>query len=715
MNNVFRDRDWSYSENFVSGGSKMKWFLRLFLIVFALYSSEYAQTKKKTVLAAQEAVAVSLPCNMTYAGLVLGDYQNPSAKRTYRCTGTSWVEIPHAAARRPVTAPVKNSVPVATALPTKGARGEKRFELSGAVYVGYNNSSARTVALYADGFSTSGNRTKSNELSFGLDLHLGTYLLDPRFIKLSGDVSFARDKGSFDDFKTRNGIRGLGFAVDFLPASPYPLRFRFVKQNSNFLGRQGETTNSERSIFGFSWQLRKPAFPSIAVNYDNISYNSRFLASSFFKTDGRTFSVTATDTFQGWNLNSSYNYQSTVEGLTNLKTRQHFLQFQARKELSKKFDISIGSFFEKLRFANFTNRSEQDASFFNVHTDLNFRPTDRLSARLSHRFYYNANDLRYAPGNNGNNQPSAPVDTTSNFNSFGGELTYRLFPGLTLGATTSGNFIKSPGNTFESSTQMLDISGTITWNKKIKSAYLRAGALEGIAYARSNFGNQRNIKFRSYNAGLTFGNVERALVSADYNYSYRPDIFQIGGFFSENNFSLSITSQLLRPFRLNASIGDNKLVYLTSRGREGFDRVFYSAGIEHRLFTLQFARNVNDGARFVFSTTFPMLTDRLFIVLPRDTLIRDPFSRTRGSYTSALFRIQPRQDLTIDLRFLDDRALFVRNNDVRVKQFDILATYKLGKFIFSGGASRRQQMTEGLFSRTRNYYFFRAARTFTIF
>ena len=105
----------------------------------------------------------------------------------------------------------------------------------------------------------------------------------------------------------------------------------------------------------------------------------------------------------------------------------------------------------------------------------------------------------------------------------------------------------------------------------------------------------------------------------------------------------------------------------------------------------------------------------MFIVLPRDTLIRDPFLRTNGSFTSAMFRVQPRQDLIIELRYLDDKTSFVLTNDVGVKQLDILASYKLGKFIFSGGSSRQQQITEGLYSRARTYYFFRATRRFKIF
>lgn len=731
----------------------MKKLLLLFLIVFIAFASDHAQVANTT--------AYHIACSAAYEGMV---YQIQSANKAYRCNGTSWVELSSVdattsltktslqsgeykkslyaiigetyfktyesdsgkqdyqifAVRKNNTANLNNApggfhLTPNYFFPFTKARGEKRFELSGAVNIGFNNSRARTDAINANGLALNRSETNSRELSFGLDLHVGTYLIDPRFIKVTADASFARDKGSFDDFETRNGIRGLGFAIDALPTSPYPFRFRYVKQNSNFLDRQGESTNSERSIIGFGWQLRKPKLPALVVNYDKVSYNSKFLASSFFKTKAQTFSVVATDSFRGWNLNSSYNYQSAVEGRTDLKTRQNFLQFQARKTLSKKSDIFIGSFYEQLHLTNGLTGSEQKTAFFNVHTDFNYQPSEKLRTRFFHQFYYSDNNTQNSFGNSNNNNQVATFDTTSFFNSFGGQLTYRVFPELILGATTSANLINSPDDTFESATQLLDVAATISWSKKIKSAYLHANALEGIAYARSNFRNQRDIEFRSFNAGVTFGKVQHALVSANYNYSYRPDIFQIGGYFSENNFGLNITTEVLRPFRLHASVGDSNVVYLSSRGRESFDRMFYSAGLEHRLFSLQFARNTNDGLRDIFATTFQIPTNRMFIVLPKDTLIRDPFLRTNGSFTSAMFRIQPLRDLNIELRYLDDNTFFILTNNVSVKQFDILVTYKLGKFIFSGGVSRQQQMTEGLFSRTRNYYFFRATRTFKIF
>ncbi|HRH47063.1 MAG TPA: hypothetical protein PKY82_35785, partial [Pyrinomonadaceae bacterium] len=405
-------------------------------------------------------------------------------------------------------------------------------------------------------------------------------------------------------------------------------------------------------------------------------------------------------------------FQTTNEETTEIKTRQNYLQFQGRKPLSKEMDVYIGSFYEKLNFDSGLTDTGQSISLFDFHSDFNYRVNKKFETRFSQRFNYNNNILNSSGLNSSRN---TNFETTSYFNTFGAQATYRLNSELSFGTIGNINFIKTPENMFESASQLLDVGGTVSWNKTIKSLYLNANAMEGIAYAKSNFDNQRSIEFRNFNVGATFGGVERVLVSGNYSYSYRPDIFQIGGYFSDNNASLSLTTEIIHPFRLHTSIGDNDTSYLTSRGRENLNRKFFSAGLEHRLFSFQFAKNLNDGLRDIFANSFSIPTDRMIIILPKDTLIRDPLLRTNGSSTSALFRVQPQKDLAVELRYLDDKAYFIVTNNIAIKQFDVISNYKLGKFIFSAGFSRQRQLTEGVFSNNRDYFIFRATRLFKIF
>lgn len=730
----------------------MKKFLLISTIL--LISHNYVQSQTMGYLAIRSSALplISLTCEEGSRGLVYRFQYGPLSEQEYLCDGVNWRAVKPGPGSTEIegpvgrfesdlnaTVPAERSVipfrrkeareedspvdelpvftpdvfPVNYHFSKKRATGAKRLEVSGAVTVGLSNTSANTKAVRANGAVMPAGGTNSRELNLALDLHIGTYIIDPKFIKLAFDTSLARDKGSFDDFETRNGIRGMAVSLDFLPTSPYPFRLRYVDQNSSFLNRQGETTDSRRNILGLSWRLRLPKFPSIVVNFDKVSYDSKFIASSFFKTKGQTFSVTATDSFKGWEFNTNYNYQTTEERVTNLNTKQNFLQFHARKNHSKQVNLSLSSFFEKLTFDNGMNGSRQDTTLADSHENISFRPNDRLITRFFHRFYFNATDITN-PVMRSDGRP-AMVDTTSLFNSFGGYASYRVSEGLYVAGTSSLNLIKAPEDIFESATRLFDAAGTITWSRKVKMFYVHANHSEGIAYAGSNFGNKRTTGYRNFNAGVNFGKAQKVVISADYNYSYRPDIFQIGGFFSDDSVSVHVTSEAFWPYRIEGTFRKKNVEYLTSRGREKYDRTYYAAGVEHRRFSVRVSRNVNDGVRDIFASSFPIPNDRIFIVLPNDTLVRDPFLRTDGSFDSALLRYRPRRDLTVEFRYLNDKTNFVLTDDVRVRQYDVIAYYRLGKFTFSAGLSRQKQITADLFERTRNYYFFRATRRFRIF
>ncbi|MBX7172248.1 MAG: hypothetical protein K1X72_14880 [Pyrinomonadaceae bacterium] len=748
----------------------MKTFLLSVLLVFYPLVSIFAQMDKMDSLPKPEIFANSIPCEAANKNFVFDYFINSDTKVSFICDGNSWVEfLPNSSnnslddtptfstlTKIPIvkiteteiglnklnlelaefnyiyTKSIKHSnqtiefsgftvenensrkLPAFYLVPPKISKDAHRIELSGAFNFGFNNSKARSESLNSNLSGLNRSETNSRELNFGMDLHLGTYVLDPRFIKLSADLSFARDKGAFDNYDTRNGLGRIGFTLDFLPTSCYPFRFKYIKQDTNFLDRFGEITNSQRKVLGFNWQLHKNNLPHLSVNYDQISYNTKYLASSFFQTDGKTLSVAATDTILGWDLSSNYNFQTTDEVVTEIRTRQNYLQFQGRKNLSKEMDVFIGSFYENLKFDSVLTDTEQKIKLLDFHTDLNYRINKKFDTRFSQRFNYNHNSLN-SLGLNSTPNSFAGYETTSYFNSFGAQANYRLNSNFSFGTIGNINFIKPTDNKFESATQMFDVGGTFNWNKTFKSFNFNANAMEGIAYAKSNFGTGRNIEFRNFNFGITFGQMDRLLVSGNFNYSYRPDIYQIGGYFSNNNSSISLTTEAIHPFRLHVSIGKDDVSYLTSRGREDLTRNFFSAGLEHRLFSIQVSKNQNDNLRDIFTNSFTIPNDKIFIVLPKDNLIRDPLLRTNGSSSSALFRVQPQKDLTVEVRYIDDKAYFVVTNNIAIKQFDFISYYKLGKFVFSAGYSRQRQLTEGVFLNNRNYFFFRATRLFNIF
>ena len=597
---------------------------------------------------------------------------------------------------------------------------ERRIELSGVVSIDYSKTNQTTTP--ETGAFGNAIKNRGHNFGVGLDMHLGTFLMDPRFLKLSFDTGFTTNRGGFDEFATRQGNKGAGLYVDFLPTSQYPFRFHFTRQNTHFLEQQISSASTGRRSLGFDWSLRKPHFPNLSVNFEDTSYASRFVASSSFKSQSKTLSLSLTDKVKGWDVNSNFSKQSATEGITNLKTGLDFLRFDARRQLSSKSNLFVNSFFEKLHFDNPRTRLGQDFSFFDVHTDFSLQQTEKLSFRAAHQFYYSSNDQTATstenklPATSDVPAPtSAPLKSVTSFNSALGQVNYRLWSALQISGTASARFISTPETKAETATRFLDFTAGISWNKRLGFAETRASFVEGVTQVRSSFGESRGVQFRSYSAGLSMGKVSRALVTADFNSTSRPDAFQIGGFFSQRYFDVAVETHAVSRFQIRASAGQNLLDYLTASGREHLHTSTYSLSIDDKWFTVLLSHNSNSGVRDVFLVPITLDNTRIFRLLPVDSLLRDPLLNGAGVFTLGLVRFKPRRGLDVEIRYLRDKVLFARTNDVFTQQFDILARYKLGQITLTSGLIFFQQDTEGLFRRDRNYFFFRLSRPFTLF
>jgi hypothetical protein len=592
---------------------------------------------------------------------------------------------------------------------------EKRFELSGVLSLDYSSNKQITTSATTIG-SVITNR--GHNFGVGLDLHLGTFLIDPRFMKFSLETGFTTNRGAFDEFSTRQGNKGARFDMDFLPTSPYPFRFHFTRQNTHFLEQQVSSASTARRSLGFDWSVRKPKLPNFSVNFEDASYDSRFIASSSFKSQSRTLSLSLADQLIGWDVNSHFSRQSATEGITNLKTNLDFLRFDGRRQLSSKVSLFVGSFFEKLHFENPQTHLAEDFSFFDVNTDFSLQQTKELSFRASHQFYYSSNDQTVIPtdkltGSSASNSAITPKSVTS-FNAAQGQVNYRLHPALLVSSTVSARFINTPERTAEVATRFLDFAATISWNKRLGFAETRANFSAGATQVRSNLGASRVVLFNNYSAGISMGRVSRAQLTADFNGMSRPDPFQIGGYFKQRSSNVAVETHGLGRLQLRAGAGRNVLDYLNASGREHLEATTYFVSVDSKWFTVLLNRNSNDGTRHIF--LFPISPNGgIFRVLPIDALLRDPLLNGSGVFTIGLVRLKPRKGLEVEARYLKDDVLFARTNNVFSKQFDILARYKLGQITLTGGLIRFQQDTEGLFQRDRNYFFFRLSRPFTIY
>ena len=592
-------------------------------------------------------------------------------------------------------------------VPLVAQRHEKPLRLSGVFQLGYTNSQSSSRF---PGYSV---QTLTPDLFWGLDLVARTYILDPRFISLSLEPSIMRASGSEDGTEIHRATTGGNFSLDFLPESSYPFHFHFVDQNLDYVQSHLSSSNAAHRSIGFDWMLRKPRLPRVRVSYDSSTYNYELSDIPTSLSHAKTFSILTYGRLRGWDSSLGYEKQATTEAFTKQQNSTNALRGNTRKELFSHSTFIANGLFQALRFGGLD--VDRSLPFFNSTLNLNTKHTDKLSSDLFYRYSWIGN-LPLNEASSVAAEITPKRRTSSNFfHSMGGSVNYQLFRGLSVGESTDLTFTSIRNPHLESPNRTVDVAGNINWSREIKFLQTRAGYQRGVDYVSTNFDRSRAISFDGYNAGFGIGDRKYVLLEANYLVSQKPDLFEIGGRFSQQMLSGSLESRALRQFDLRVSAGKNETDFLTSRGRERYHTATYSASVVHRRFTLTASRNSSVGLNNLLFSPLDLDLTRIFRILPVGALLNAPFSATFSVYTFGSASVKIRKELDVQFRYLRQRLLFPSVPNVLVKQYELFADYRLGKFLFSAGVLLNQETSEDLSRRYRRYYFFRVSRPFRIF
>ena len=584
---------------------------------------------------------------------------------------------------------------------------EPKLGLNGIFDIGGTNSRSTTQL-----FPNPAVVTNATDLNWGLDLNLRTYILDPRFIALTLEPSFHRGTGRTDAQGNREADTGGTFYLDFLKDSFSPFRFHFIDHSLSYEQEHLDSASVARRSIGFDWTLRKPKLPPVSINYDTSRFDYEFTLTPATVTRTSNLLIATQANYAGWNTNMAYSRQSATQAFTGLGTDTDQIRGTANRQIWSDSQLSVNALYERLRLANQPGTPGLDIPFSSIRTDLRTRQTKKLSTMFSHQYYRTGTETAVA--SDGVGGPRFGMGSTA-FNDLGEQIAYRLSSSLVVGSTANAAFVSTPVNTIETAARTINLSGSINWQRRVKFVQTRAGHVQGVAYASSNMDHSRRIPFQTSNAGLSLGDPRRVLISADGTYLRRPDLFEIGGSFTQKEATASLETQAVRGLRLRGSAGINEFEYLTLRGRERFHTRTYSATISRSIFSLTASRNANVSLRNLLEGSLAIAPQRLFVTLPIEALTSAPFSATTGVYTTGAFSVRPRKRVEFDARYLRQRALFTNTPSVLLRQYEAYGSYRLGKFVFTAGILYLGDSMLDEMHRLRRYYFFRISRPFRIF
>ena len=592
---------------------------------------------------------------------------------------------------------------------------EAKFNFDGVFDLGSTNS--KTATRYN---SAPAGETESTGLSWGFDLSLKTYLIDPRFITITFEPSIHRGTGRTDALGNRDSDTGGSFYLDFLKTSYYPLRLYFIDHSLGYEQEHLSSASVARRSLGFDWTLRKPKLPPLFISYDTSRFGYEFSLTPATVTHASNFLATTQGKYASWTTNVAYSRQASTQAFTGVTTSTDLIRGSASRGLWAHSQLSTNVTFEHLRLTNEPGTGAMDLPFLSVHTDLRTRHTKKLTTVFSHQYYRTGTPAPavVAPApttvGDGTAPPVAPTFEfgTASFNDIRGQVAYQVSSSLTARVSGDTSVVDTPAH-FETVARNASFSGGLNWIHRINFMQTRAGFEEGVAYADSTLGNSRSVPFWNADLGVSAGEPQTLLVSTDSTYSHRPDLFEIGGYYSLWQTSASLDSEALRGFRIRASGAMTQIRFLTQRGYERFHTMNYSVSITRSIFSLALARSADISLRnLLFESA--IAPAQFFITLPVQTLLNSPFSGSNGVYTTGAFSVRPGRRFEVDARYLRQRNLFTNGPSVLLRQYELYGTYRLGKFLVTAGLLYLGDTTDDQLHHLRRYYFFRVSRPFRI-
>ena len=222
---------------------------------------------------------------------------------------------------------IKASLAIAVTFTGFMCAQEPKLGLSGIFNIGSANSSSETQLFPYPAVTSS-----ATQLTWGLDLNLRLYILDPRFITLTLEPSIQRGAGHTDEQGNHDTDIGGTFYLDFLKDSFYPFRFHFIDHSLSYEQEHFNSASVARRSIGFDWTLRKPNRPPVFVNYDTSRFDYEFTGTPATLTRTTSLLVATQANYAGWSTSSTFSHQSSTQAFSGLGTETDFIRNTANRK-----------------------------------------------------------------------------------------------------------------------------------------------------------------------------------------------------------------------------------------------------------------------------------------------------------------------------------------------------------------------------------------------
>ncbi len=610
----------------------------------------------------------------------------------------------------------------ASALPGAAQPQEpERWRLLGSLGVNLSKTSQTPLVPVSELARSSDYSTASGDLR----LSLGGFVKDPALLPFTVDFTGERGSNSVDIGSFRDTILSWGVNTVFLPERPFP--FRFYYRRNQFDARGGAFgQDSDNTSLGLDWSLRLPKLPRFSFGYNRFATDVR-VPTSITDTSYRQnlWRVGAEDRWKGWDWGIGFDEYSSganaVAGFalpTELQDRLRVLGVNIRRSFwDQKAQLLVDNRSQWHR-SSLPGDSRTEASDSLTSTNLRVQHTPKLASS----YYYTHTRVRLTtegavgglPGVPGQIIFIAPPTFVSHFG--GGRVDYRLAESLNLNQEIRYYRITPPLTPSEVRESLTESLSGVNYQKSWRGLELGGSYVGRWQLMGTSLGNTADTFSNNFDGRLGWGDVRRLRLAGTARYSKFNLVDQLGGFTEERRVRLELQTARLRPFRVLFSADRGYLELLNVSGDTKQDVTNLSGQVSHSRLAFSYTRTLGEGAGALLPSLV-QLRKRITIPLPLDQLVFTPLlDRTTRSNAISLM-IRPISSLDLSGYWRSEFNLLA-SAELRFRQSDIRARYRLGKFAFEAGFGTFR--TEILGPRQPsglriNRYFLRVARDFQVF
>jgi hypothetical protein len=588
--------------------------------------------------------------------------------------------------------------------------------------LGYSFSNSETAVL--DGPST-GTGTDFTTMGADLRLTLNGYFYDPRLVNFYLDFGGRTDANDVNERSFTGRQLAWTFNTSFLPRSSYPFRIYYRQNNTGSRGA-GTDVDSENSVLGLEWSLRKPDLPRVDLEFNRYANEVLFPTSlSDVNFRQETWELSANDEWKGWRwLTGASNVESRSSSLAgtgldeDLTQNMKALDAQAQRSLwGRKAELRLSNR-SQWREATIPGAGLSNTADSYLSGSLVVRHSDRLNS--SYSYGYSRFRLEEESFLQAGTDPADPftllVSTDFESHNATGRVSYQLTPFLEAFEEVRYRKLKSPASTVESLRSLAESLSGLSFHRIWRGIEVAADYAGHFQQAGSTAGQSSNSFSNDFGASAAWGDPNRFRVRGMARYAKANFVDQLGGFDDVRRLRLEAETRRLKKVQLRFSAERSRLELLSLSGNIKSEATTWSLDASNRRFSVTFSRTSEDGAGAVFPAG--LVQRGIFIVdLPIEELIDSPLLDRVADGTAVSVSLNLIRNLSVRGNWSTQDSLLA-NSDVLLRRAEIRVRYRIGKISSDFGYGAFRTKTEALDRTTGsdvNRVYFRVARDFNIF